>query len=70
MEKKPDQINRGKRKQQSDEGSSYDKNAKKSDKNKQQSAGEEFDEKKSIFVNKSDEASSDDKIGKKNLDVD
>ncbi|XP_039683797.1 uncharacterized protein [Medicago truncatula] len=49
MEKKPDQINRGKRKQQSD-----DKNAKKSgkkmkkkpDQKKQQSAGEESDERK------------------------
>ncbi len=58
MEKKPDQINRGKRKQQSDEESSDDKNAKKSgkkmkkkaDQKKQQSAGEESNEKKNIFV--------------------
>ncbi|XP_024634481.1 uncharacterized protein [Medicago truncatula] len=69
MEKKTNQINRGKRKQQSD-----DKNAKKSgkkmkkkpDQKKQQSAGEESDEKK---VNKSDEASSDEEHGKKNLDL-
>ncbi|KEH17329.1 transmembrane protein, putative [Medicago truncatula] len=49
MEKKPDQINRGKRKQQSDDKNamkSGKKMKKKPDQKKQQSAGEESDERK------------------------